>query len=141
MRKRLASTGVAIALALVCAPARAQHASEPASAKPVPLLSGLGLHRHPIATSVAEAQKFFDQGMILLFGFNHEEALRAFAKAAEAEKIFRDDLERNPRNPRSLLGLAAALSAQGRTADAAWARTQFDAASRDADVPLRIEDL
>ena len=86
MRKRLASMGVAVALALVCAPAaRAQHASEPASAKPVTLLSGLGLHRHPIATSVAEAQKFFDQGMILLFGFNHEEALRSFEKAAQLD--------------------------------------------------------
>ena len=68
-------------------------------------------------------------------------ALLREGRAADAERIFRADLERNPRNPRSLLGLQKSLEAQGRTADAAWARTQFDAASRDADVPLRIEDL
>jgi tetratricopeptide (TPR) repeat protein len=75
-----------VAVALVCAPvARAQHASEPGAAKRVTLLSGLGSHRHPIATSNAEAQRFFDQGMILLFGFNHEEAFRSFEKAAQLD--------------------------------------------------------
>ncbi|MEP6995106.1 MAG: hypothetical protein ABI968_11335, partial [Acidobacteriota bacterium] len=65
--------------------ARAQHASETAAAKPVALLTGLGSHRHPIATSNPEAQKFFDQGMVLLFGFNHDEAFRAFEKAAQLD--------------------------------------------------------
>ena len=65
----------------------------------------------------------------------------ATADAADAERVFRADLERNPRNPRSLLGLAESLKAQGKSADAAWARAQFDAAAKDADVPLRIEDL
>ena len=66
----------------------AQHADMPAAAspqKPVTLLSGTGPHRHPIATSSSEAQKFFDQGMVLLFGFNHEEAFRSFEKAAELD--------------------------------------------------------
>ena len=49
------------------------------------LLSGLGTHRHPIATSSPEAQKYFDQGMVMLFGFNHEEAYRAFEKAAQLD--------------------------------------------------------
>jgi len=35
---------------------------------------------------------------------------------AAAEKVFRDDLARNPNNPRSLYGLAAALKAQGKSA-------------------------
>ena len=43
--------------------------------------------------------------------------------------------------PRSLLGLAESLEAQGRTADAAWARAQFDAAWKDADTKLRLEDF
>jgi tetratricopeptide (TPR) repeat protein len=68
-------------------------------------------------------------------------ALLRAGRAADAERVFRDDLERNPRNPRSLLGLAESLKAQNRTADAGWARAQFDAAAKDADVPLRIEDL
>jgi tetratricopeptide (TPR) repeat protein len=75
-----------VAVALVCAPvASAQHASEPVAAKPATLLSGLGSHRHPIATPNAEAQKFFDQGMVMLFGFNHDEAFRAFEKAAQLD--------------------------------------------------------
>jgi tetratricopeptide (TPR) repeat protein len=84
MGKRLAAMSVAVAL--VCAPvASAQHASEPVAAKPATLLSGLGSHRHPIATPNAEAQKFFDQGMVMLFGFNHDEAFRAFEKAAQLD--------------------------------------------------------
>ncbi|HEY2796885.1 MAG TPA: hypothetical protein VGK26_03270 [Thermoanaerobaculia bacterium] len=82
------SVSMAIALGLVVAAgiARAQHPAEPAAApKPPALLSGLGSHRHPIATSSPEAQKFFDQGMVLLFGFNHEEAFRSFEKAAELD--------------------------------------------------------
>src|SRR5437016_5437999 len=37
--------------------------------------------------------------------------------ATEAEKVFREDLEKNPRNPRSLYGLREALKAQGRDYD------------------------
>jgi hypothetical protein len=72
---------------------------------------------------------------------SHGAALLRAARAADAERVFRADLERNPRNPRSLLGLAESLKAQGKTADAAFARAQFDVAAKDADVPLRIEDL
>jgi hypothetical protein len=56
---------------LACATlANAQHQMPPASEKPVALLSGLGSWRHPIATRSPEAQKFFDQGLVLLYGFN-----------------------------------------------------------------------
>ncbi len=60
---------------------------------------------------------------------------------AEAERVFRADLERNPRNGRSLLGLLECLRAQGKAADAEWVRGQFETAWRNADVQLRIEDL
>jgi tetratricopeptide (TPR) repeat protein len=55
-------------------------------------------------------------------------ALLMADKPADAERIFRDDLDHNPRNPRSLFGLQAALSKQGKDADAAWVQRQFDAA-------------
>jgi tetratricopeptide (TPR) repeat protein len=61
------------------------HHDAPPPAKPAALLPGMGSHHHPIATSSPEAQKFFDQGVTLLFGFNHEEAYRSFAKAAELD--------------------------------------------------------
>jgi tetratricopeptide (TPR) repeat protein len=45
-------------------------------------MSGLGSHHHPIRTTSREAQALFDQGVTLVFGFNHEEAVRAFQRAA-----------------------------------------------------------
>ena len=47
-----------------------------------PLLDGLGDHTHPITTSVVGVQKYFDQGMIMAFAFNHAESIRSF-KAAQ----------------------------------------------------------
>ncbi len=47
-----------------------------------PLLAGLGDHSHPITTSVEGVQKYFDQGMIMAFAFNHAESIRSF-KAAQ----------------------------------------------------------
>jgi tetratricopeptide (TPR) repeat protein len=61
--------------------------------------------------------------------------------AKAAEQVFRDDLERNPRNPRSLFGLCEALARQGRNYDATWIRQQFETAWQGADVVLKVEDL
>lgn len=47
-----------------------------------PLFEGLGKHQHPITTSDPAAQRYFDQGLILAFAFNHAEAVRSF-KAAQ----------------------------------------------------------
>jgi len=58
-----------------------------------------------------------------------------------AEQVFREDLERNPRNPRSLFGLAEALTRQNRAYEASWIKQQFDAAWQGADVSLKVEDL
>jgi tetratricopeptide (TPR) repeat protein len=59
---------------------------------------------------------------------------------AGAEQVFRDDLERNPRNPRSLFGLEQALKAQGRAYDATFVRKQFDASWKGTTLP-NVEDL
>jgi len=61
--------------------------------------------------------------------------------AKAAEQVFREDLERNPRNPRSLFGLAEALTRQNRAYEASWVKQQFDTAWRGADVTLKVEDL
>jgi Tfp pilus assembly protein PilF len=58
-----------------------------------------------------------------------------------AEKVFRQDLQRNPRNPRSLFGLSEALTRQNRAYEASWVRQQFETAWQGADVQLRVEDL
>ena len=49
---------------------------------PGPLLDGLGDLHHPVTTKSKEAQRYFDQGMRLLFGFNHKESVRSFRSAA-----------------------------------------------------------
>ena len=49
------------------------------------LLDGMGNHHHPVSTNNAEAQKFFDQGLALMFGFNHDEAMRSFVRASELD--------------------------------------------------------
>ena len=53
--------------------------------KPPSLMPGMGRHHHTISTRSPEAQRFFDQGLTLAFAFNHEEAARAFRRAAELD--------------------------------------------------------
>jgi tetratricopeptide (TPR) repeat protein len=61
--------------------------------------------------------------------------------AAEAEKVFREDLERNPRNPRSLFGLSEALRAQNRAYDAQFVDKQFQSNWKGTDIKLKVADL
>src|SRR6478736_614102 len=49
---------------------------------PGPLLDGLGNIQHPVTTQSKQAQRYFDQGVRLMFGFNHKEAIRSFRSAA-----------------------------------------------------------
>jgi len=46
-----------------------------------PLLSGIGATHMPITTTSPKAQAYFDQGLRMLHGFNHAEAVRAFKEA------------------------------------------------------------
>ena len=78
----LKATSLLLALLL---PAAAQHHPVMTAEKPVVLYKGLGVWKHPIATRNAEAQKFFDQGLALLYGFNRYESLRSFRRAAELD--------------------------------------------------------
>ncbi|GFE67925.1 hypothetical protein [Chroococcus sp. FPU101] len=50
-----------------------------------PLFQKLGNHHHPISSTSEQAQKYFDQGLILAYGFNHAEAARAFTEAAKLD--------------------------------------------------------
>ncbi len=68
-------------------------------------------------------------------------ALLLNGNASEAEKVFRDDLDRNPRNPRSLFGLREALKAQNKAYDAQFVDKQFQAAWKGPDLKLKVEDL
>jgi len=47
-----------------------------------PLFEGMGNHHHAISTDDPWAQKYFDQGLVIDFAFNHAESVRSF-KAAQ----------------------------------------------------------
>lgn len=59
----------------------------PAAEAPVgaALLEGLGNHDFPVTASHPEVQRWFNQGVMLTFGFNHDAAERSFLKAAELD--------------------------------------------------------
>jgi hypothetical protein len=73
-----------VLIVCVAATSAAQHSHHDAE-RPVYLLPGLGIWKHPIATKSPEAQKYFDQGLVLLYGFNRPEASRSFKRALELD--------------------------------------------------------
>ncbi len=68
-------------------------------------------------------------------------ALLMSGDAAGAEKVFRDDLDRNPRNPRSLFGLRQALLQQKRDYDAGFVQKQFEGSWKGGALALKLDDL
>ena len=49
------------------------------------IYEGFGNYERVISTEVAPAQEWFNQGMQLMYGFNHDEAIRSFEQAAAAD--------------------------------------------------------
>ncbi|UVJ46189.1 tetratricopeptide repeat protein [Pseudomonas sp. LS1212] len=45
----------------------------------------LGTYRRPVTTSSDQAQVWFDRGLLWCYGYNHEESVRCFHKAAELD--------------------------------------------------------
>jgi tetratricopeptide (TPR) repeat protein len=63
----------------------AANAATPNPEAPMRLIPGLGEVHHPVSTRNKEAQQFFDQGLALVYGFNHDEARLSFMRAAELD--------------------------------------------------------
>ncbi|HEY6370850.1 MAG TPA: hypothetical protein VIX37_09740 [Candidatus Sulfotelmatobacter sp.] len=68
-------------------------------------------------------------------------ALLMSGDAVGAEKVFREDLDRNPRNPRSLWGLRQALLQEKRDYDAGFVQKQFEASWKGGPKALKLDDL
>jgi tetratricopeptide (TPR) repeat protein len=68
-------------------------------------------------------------------------ALFKQGRFAEAEQVFRDDLQRNQRNGRSLFGLWQSLKAQKKDYAATLVQREFEFAWKNADVKLTMQDL
>jgi len=78
----------------------AHGAAAPASVAPrTAPLGNLGSYHRAIKTSNADAQKFFDEGLTLLYGFNHEESFKSFELAAA----------KDPASPMPHWGMSLAL--------------------------------
>ncbi|HUQ53776.1 MAG TPA: hypothetical protein VM692_16220, partial [Gammaproteobacteria bacterium] len=80
-----AATWVGVAALCVACTAAAQHEHQPLPPAATELHPGLGDYHFPITTANADAQLYFDQGIRLLYGFNHDEAARYFRRAAELD--------------------------------------------------------
>ncbi len=50
-----------------------------------PLFEGIGSHHRAVTTSSPLAQRYFDQGLVWTFAFNHDEAIRSYRQAAELD--------------------------------------------------------
>jgi len=96
-----ASLSALVPALLIAATAGAQHhgrhddralSADPgrAAEQIAPVLAGLGDHHHPVTTASERAQMFFDQGLKLTYGFNHQEALRSFKEAARLDPMHTD---------------------------------------------------
>jgi Tfp pilus assembly protein PilF len=88
-------------------PAPHQHAVS-GDTSPV-LLDGFGRHHQTITTTSREAQAYFDQGLRLVYAFNH----------VEAERAFREAVRLDPNCAMCYWGIAIAYGAQHQCADGA----------------------
>lgn len=80
------SFGLVLLLATVPVMADHQHQAPPAAVSTdIPLFDNLGTHHHQITTTSPQAQRYFDQGLRLIYAFNHDEAGRAFKEAARLD--------------------------------------------------------
>jgi tetratricopeptide (TPR) repeat protein len=72
---------IGLLLLLLFMPTQALAQTQPADQ----LISGMGTHQYPVTTDNQQAQKFFDQGLNLIYAFNHDEAVRSFQQAAQLD--------------------------------------------------------
>jgi tetratricopeptide (TPR) repeat protein len=96
------------------------------------------------SNAVAAADKIaYDEPPVFFYPVRESlgAALLLDGKPRDAERVFREDLVKHPRNARSLFGLSESLAKQGRMADAASVKRDFDEAWKDADTMLTLEGL
>mgnify|MGYP001171412764 CR=1 FL=1 len=85
MRAVLLLVPVAIAL-LACSPKpQPETDSDLVAHAGAPLFKGMGEYHRTIDTKDPGAQRYFNQGMVLAFGFNHAEAIRSFRAAQKLD--------------------------------------------------------
>ncbi len=75
--------GIALMTLALVSGITAAYSSEPTEGPSdgVPLYENLGTLHHPITTRHPNTQRYFDQGLRLVYAFNHEEAINSFEAA------------------------------------------------------------
>ncbi|MBK7876859.1 MAG: hypothetical protein IPJ77_14130 [Planctomycetes bacterium] len=73
----LASFGLAASCGTTHSSARWDAGADP--------IDHLGTHHRAVSTTSADAQRWFDKGLVLTFAFNHDESVRCFQKALAAD--------------------------------------------------------
>lgn len=68
-------------------------------------------------------------------------ALLRSGKFADAEAVYRTELEKHPQSGRALFGLAEALDKQGKRSSADIVRQQYEEAWKEADTKLTVAEL
>ena len=114
-----------------------------------PIFKGLGNPRCPISSGSAKARQYFNQGLTLMYAFNHGEAGRSLnyqelpdwffsvrhtlgyvqvkaKKFKEAEATYKDELENLPGTGWALMGLYNSLKGQDKIEEAADVKKRFD---------------
>ncbi len=82
---KLKAMNVMAATALAAGGCAAPDRSPTLEQSGVSLYEGMGRHHRAVATTSPLAQRYFDQGLVLAFAFNHDEAIRAFREAARLD--------------------------------------------------------
>ena len=77
--------GCVLAVLTLSIPASAGAVTGAGDGRIAPLLEGMGSHHFPISSADDGAQRYFDQGLALAYGFNHAEAVRSFREAARRD--------------------------------------------------------
>lgn len=114
-------TVILLLLVSIAVSAQDMQMKMPAAEKPVAIMTGLGSLHHPVSTNKPEAQRFFDQGLSLIFAFNHDEAVRSFKRAAEID----------PRMAMAWWGVALALGPNiNQDVDVAHEEAAYEAAQK-----------
>ncbi len=83
MKTRLNVILIVTALFISGISSRNTRAQEPGQI--APLLENLGTLHHKVTAKSERVQRFFDQGLRLVYAFNHNEAIRAFKEAARLD--------------------------------------------------------
>lgn len=85
MNRALTSTAVAIPLLILAAGTPSCTSTQSAPEPQALMYDGFGNYTRDITTSSPQAQQWFNQGMQLMYGFNHDEAIRSFEMAAQLD--------------------------------------------------------